>query len=276
MSAGLPAPPRPGLWPGLMLGVPAYFHPLDDPAAWQRMTALAPLLRFVVVNPHNGPGSGPEPGYAQPARLLAAAGVRTVGYVDTGYGSSPVADVAEQVAAYRSWYAVHGVLLDQVSSGLADVDRYQSYATSARAAGARFIVLNPGTLPHPAYLALADVVITFEGPWPVYRVLPRPDWVLRWPATRFCHLVYDIPADSIGAAVHAATRQHAATVYLTNGNGPNPWQHLPTFLTPALLRPAVARSAHADLDVVAGDTPRSAATTSRSADHRTDDGAEPR
>jgi hypothetical protein len=205
-----------------MLGVPAYFHPLVAPDAWLRLAALAPLLRFVIVNPHNGPGRRPDPAYPEPTRLLNAAGVRTVGYVDTSYGSRPPEDVAEQVRAYRSWYAVDGVFLDQAVSGLVALDRRRRYAVQARTAGARFVVLNPGAVPHPACLNLADLVITFEGPWSHYRGLAQPDWVLRWPATRFCQLVYGIPSGAVPAAVHAATGQHAGTVYLADGSGPNP------------------------------------------------------
>ncbi|WP_052434716.1 spherulation-specific family 4 protein [Streptacidiphilus melanogenes] len=180
--------------------VPAYFHPSDDPASWAVLRAAAPQLAAVVVNPASGPGPGPDPAYAQVRAGLV--GTRVLGYVDTDYGRRPHAEVVAEIAAYRDWYDVDGVFLDQTPDGSEALPHYARLTVAARSLGAAYVALNPGLPPHPAYLDLADLVVTFEGPWSAYGDrAPDPG----------AHLVYAAPPD---APAHG---------YATPGDLPNPW-----------------------------------------------------
>lgn len=212
------------------LGVPAYFHPAEHPLAWQTLQTMPERIRFAVINVHNGPGPGVDPYYAPVVAALQAAGVRTVGYVDTDYGRRTPADVARETEQYHRWYGIDGVFMDQVSDGLDRLDHYAQTVLAARTAGARFVVLNPGTHPHPGYLDLANVTVTFEGTWSSYVALQVPSWVSRFPPTRFCHLVHAVPDREFGPGLALAADRHAGTVYLTDGSGDNPWSHLPDAL----------------------------------------------
>jgi hypothetical protein len=180
--------------------VPAYFHPETDPASWAALRAAAPRLTAVVINPASGPGPAPDPAYAEARAGLAR--TRVLGYVDTDYGRRPHAEVVAEIAAYRDWYAVDGVFLDQTPDGSDALPHYIRLTIAARSLGASYIALNPGLPPHPAYLDLADLVVTFEGPWSAYGDR-APD-----PGT---HLVHTAPS---GATVHG---------YVTPGLLPNPW-----------------------------------------------------
>ncbi|SEK35212.1 spherulation-specific family 4 protein [Streptacidiphilus jiangxiensis] len=180
--------------------VPAYFHPAVEPEAWAALRVAAPRLAAVVVNPASGPGSAPDPAYREAVAGLRA--TRVLGYVDTDYGRRPHAEVVAEIAAYREWYAVDGVFLDQTPDGSAALPHYDRLAIAARSLGATFLVLNPGLTPHPAYLDLADLVVTFEGPWCDYENRAEDAG---------CHLVYAAPPD---ASVHG---------YATSGTLPNPW-----------------------------------------------------
>jgi hypothetical protein len=212
----------------LDLLAPAYVHPLEDPGAWERLVALAPALRAVVVNVHDGPGEEEDPAYTTVLERLGETGVRIVGYVDTGYGRRAGADITADVETWLARYGVHGVFLDQVSSSLELLDHYAEVTVAARARGADYVVLNPGTAPHPGYLDLANVTVTFEGSWADYRRLEEPEWVRRVPASRFAHLVHGVPhAAAVHAAVRLARRRHARTVYVTTGTGANPWNRVP-------------------------------------------------
>jgi hypothetical protein len=211
-------------------GVPAYFHPAVAPDRWRRLRSQAARLRFVVVNPESGPGGAPDPTYVAAAGTLADVGARTVGYVDTAYGTRSPADVVADAARYREWYGVNGIFLDQCSSGLADLGTFEQYVTALRADGARFLVLNPGTHPHRAYVDLANVTVTFEGPWREYRGLQVPDWVRDRPAERYCHLVYDVPVRQARRPELIVSDLHVGTVCLTDGGGPNPWDRVPPAL----------------------------------------------
>jgi hypothetical protein len=224
-----------GLEPELDVLVPAYAHPLADPAAWQRLVTLAPSLRAVIVNVHNGPGEAEDAAYPDVLKALQEAGVRTVGYVDTDYGRRPIGEVVADVETWLARYDVRGVFLDQVASGLDLLDQYADITVAARARGADYVVLNPGAVPHPGYLDLANVTITFEGPWRDYRKLTEPEWVRRLPPARFAHLVHEVPdAEALGAAFGRARRHHVRTFYATTGGGTNPWSVIPPELVELL------------------------------------------
>jgi len=220
----------------LDLVVPVYVHPDEAPHRWQRLASMADRVRIAVVNVHDGPGSGRDPAYLCAVHALRLSGIRVAGYVDTGYGRRTVTEVASDVAAYRRWYDLDAVFLDQVSSGLAELDHYADCVLGARSEGARFVTLNPGTHPHPGYVDLANLTVTFEGTWVDYRRLDVPSWVAARPASRFCHLVYDVPPWAFAEGVRLAGRRNVRSVFLSDGHGANPWDRCPTSLAEVMTR----------------------------------------
>lgn len=152
-----------------MLLVPLYEHPADRPEVWERLIASARRLHSVVLNPASGPGEAPDERFAAVAARLRDAGVPVLGYTDTDYGRRPHADVVQDLLRHRDWYAADGAFLDQAASGPELLPHYGRLTIAARAAGARTLVLNHGVHPHPGYAALADLLVTFEGPWDAYR-----------------------------------------------------------------------------------------------------------
>ncbi|MFF9212648.1 MULTISPECIES: spherulation-specific family 4 protein [unclassified Streptomyces] len=214
--------------PAPELLVPYYEHPADRPAAWQALLAAAPRLYGVVLNPASGPGTAPDPAFAEAAARLRAAGVRVLGYTDTGYAMRPVAEVAADLARHRDWYGVDGAFLDQVSAGPHAQAHYRGVAAAAWRAGCGTLVFNHGTDPHPSYARIADVLVTFEGTWATYRDLPaqpRHDGVLT------CHLVHGVPP---GADCAALARARGAGLHCAvPGSGHHPWGTLPHALETA-------------------------------------------
>lgn len=154
--------------------MPVYVHPAAAPDLWRRVVEAAPLLRAVIVNPASGPGTEVDPGYPPVVEQLRSAGVRLVGYVDTDYGRRPLRLIEADLAAYRDFYGIRDVFFDQVTIGLDALGHYADVVVRARAAGARLVVLNPGAPPHPAYIGLADVVVSFEGSWQDYQGMGWP------------------------------------------------------------------------------------------------------
>ncbi|GAA2283721.1 spherulation-specific family 4 protein [Streptomyces hawaiiensis] len=209
--------------------VPYYEHPSVRPAEWDAIVAAAPRLYGVVLNPADGPGDRPDAAFAEVAARLRSAGVRVLGYADTDYGRRPATDVVRDLTRHRDWYGTDGAFLDQVASGPERFEHYQKLAVTAWGVGCGTFVLNHGTAPHPCYARIADVLVTFEGPWASYLAQPpqpRPGG----PDVRLCHLVYDVPPDADpeglararGAAVHCAVP----------GRGDHPWGTLPYALRP--------------------------------------------
>lgn len=215
------------------VAVPAYFHPLEDPGSWDRLVEQAGRLRYVVVNPGDGVGTGTEPAYVSVVGRLHAARARTVGYVDTAYGERPAAEVLAEVIAWRERYGVTGVFLDQAAAGLDQLSAYEDLVARLRAERVRFIVSNHGCYPHPGYLDLVNVGVTFEGSWVAYRSLEVPDWATGRPAQRFCHLVYGVPARVAGRPADVLRHRHVGSGCLTEAVPPNPWDRLPTVLDSA-------------------------------------------
>lgn len=218
----------------LSLAVPAYFHPSQKPELWRGLPGIADLLRFVILNVNSGPGPEVDPSYVRVVAALRAAGIRVLGYVDTAYGRRRPEEIARDADAYRVRYGVDGVFLDQVSSGLDQLDHYAQCVVAARTAGAHFVALNPGVHPHPGYIDIANVTVTFEGTWENYEALAVPEWVSRYSPRRFCHLVHSVPPDAFARGLDLAGERHVRSVCLTDGTGANPWDRLPTALTAEL------------------------------------------
>ncbi|WP_406255466.1 spherulation-specific family 4 protein [Streptomyces chartreusis] len=204
--------------------IPYYEHPSVRPAEWDAIIAAAPRLHGVVLNPASGPGGAPDPAFAGVAARLASAAVRVLGYVDTDYGRRPHTEVVRDITRHRDWYRADGVFLDQVATSRAEFAYYRRLATAAWGAGCGTLALNHGTEADPAYARIADLLVTFEGPYASHTRLVRRH---RRPATgaRLCHLVYGVPpgvdltetARSYGASVHCAVP----------GRGRHPWGTLP-------------------------------------------------
>jgi hypothetical protein len=216
--------------------VPAYFHPAVRPEDWSHMARQAAQIRMVVLNPASGPGDAPDPAYLSALRPLRDAGVTVAAYVDTNYGLRPRQEALTEIARYRDWYDVTGVLFDRVSAGSAELRHYALLARRARKLGAREVAFNHGVHPHEAYARHADILGTFEGTWNVYLEQAVPRWTRSWPAERFYHVVYSVPPEHFGNAFLVAAQRRAGCVYVTDLGGGNPYNRLPA-LVPAPMAP---------------------------------------
>ncbi|PWI18840.1 hypothetical protein DI272_35390 [Streptomyces sp. Act143] len=202
--------------------LPYYEHPSVRPAEWEAIITAAPHLYAVVLNPASGPGDQPDEAFAEVAARLRTAGVRTLGYVDTAYARRPHSDVVRDLARHRDWYATDGAFLDQVATGEAEFTYYRRLATAVRGP----LALNHGTAPHPSYARIADVLVTFEGPWKSYLHLGPPTWQGSRDV-RVCHLVYGVPRG-------ADLPEYGADLCCgVPGMGDHPWGTLPHTLEPA-------------------------------------------
>jgi hypothetical protein len=206
------------------LVVPAYFHPAVAGTGWRELAEAAAAVRAVILNVADGPGPAPE------AELIEAAvgtGVPLLGYVDTAYGARPAADVLADLKRHLAWYPVAGFFLDRVATDPALLAWYEPVTRLARLGGT--VVFNHGTYPAPGYAALADALVTFEGPYAAYRRVVVPDWARRLSADRFWHLVYDTPAAVFPEVLDRAAGCNVGALYVTDRSGVNPWDGLPDY-----------------------------------------------
>jgi hypothetical protein len=207
--------------------IPAYV----PPRALVALVRASARPRLLVINPASGPGAEPSGGYRAAVRTAQRAGARVLGYVHTTYGTRPAADVMADIDRYTSWYGVDGIFLDEASSGVDQLAYYAAVGRHVRAGGARrVVVLNPGVVPAREYFDLADVIVTFEGPYGAYgpAMDAMPAWVRDQPPGRVAHLVYDASRQQAMAIV--SHPQKAGYVYATSGSMPDPWRTVPSYL----------------------------------------------
>jgi hypothetical protein len=206
--------------------IPAYV----SPSGLIDLVQDAPRPPVVIINPHNGPGPRSRRSYGDAVRVARGGGARVLGYLATGYGARPVAEVVAEADRYASWYRVDGFFLDEVARSPALLPYYATLSRHVGAGGRRIVALNPGAVPHRGYFALADVVVTFEGPYgayaPALRAMPR--WTRRMAPGRIAHLVYGASRDQALDLVGGGPA--AGYLYVTSGALPNPWGTVPPYL----------------------------------------------
>jgi hypothetical protein len=197
--------------------VPAYLRP----DALIALTDAAPGPRLLIVNPASGPGEHEEDAYRDAIERAQARGARVLGYVPTTFGTRAVDAVLADAERYHAWYGVDGIFLDEVTHDDAHLPYYEQLSRTLRAAGE--LVLNPGMVPARGYFDLADVVVTYEGPFADYatRLAHAPEWLDDVPKAQTAHLVY-------AASLAQARELFAATpadihLYVTSGVLPDPW-----------------------------------------------------
>lgn len=217
----------------LELLVPAYFYPVDEGVTyWQTLADAAPDVAITaILNPDSGPGAAFDSDYAAVANAFQAAGGRLIGYVYTGYGARSEAVVKAEIDRYYAQYGVDGIFLDEVSNLAQHLGYYQSLHAYIKGGFARnHIVANPGTQTPEAWLATADVLVTFESPAAEYAGYEPDAWTASQDATRFAHLVYDVAdADAMRVVIDTARAHNVGHVYVTDDRGDNPWDTLPTY-----------------------------------------------
>ncbi|GAA4174552.1 spherulation-specific family 4 protein [Gryllotalpicola koreensis] len=241
---------------GQHLAAAAYITPTSPD--WPRLIATGRSLGFVVVNVSNGPGSAEDDAWKSVIDKAHAAGVKVLGYVDTGYlgGSDPVRTTrlgdtdatSWMVQAEQDvdrWYSFYGASIDGVffddgmntcgptsgSSAFADDYRYLTEVLHEQHLGA-LSVLNPGISVPQCYEDAADVLATFEGPASSY-LDPTADLApLPWQATadpdKFWNIVYDVDQSQLPAVMAAAKANNAGYVYATDDTLPNPYDTIPS------------------------------------------------
>jgi hypothetical protein len=205
--------------------IPAYVPP---DAVLELVRAVRP--RLLVINPASGPGTSRDRAYRDAVRAAQRAGGRVLGYVPTGYGMRDPAQVAVDIDRYESWYGTDGIFLDEAATAVDQLAYYRGLAAHVRAAGERLVVLNPGTVPDRAYFDVADVIVTFEGPYPRYAAAleAAPEWTRELDPERVAVLVYGASREQAVDVV--AGSEHVGYVYATSGTLPDPWRTLPAYL----------------------------------------------
>ena len=226
-----PLPPVSAACPRVV--VPAYAEP--SVAEWDRIIAAAPLVEYVIFAPNIGPGEEPLEDYQRVVREAQAAGIKVLGYIYTDLAERDLEELKAEVRTYEDWYAVDGIHIDGAQDEPQYIPYFRELAETIREAGPDgrdgVVWLNPGYAPDEGYMEFVDIVEVYEWFYRKYAGQTFPEWINRYPAERFAHIVYNTP-NSKTALVEVliqAERRNAGYVYVTDLLDPLHYQALPTF-----------------------------------------------
>jgi hypothetical protein len=219
----------------LSLWVPAYYYP-NGPGLreWNRLIAAAKSVPIVaIVNPASGPGARVDPYIAAAITRARKGNVTIVAYVATQYTHKPLAQVKEEVDTYLRFYPdIEGIHFDEQSSNAKDVDYYaELYRYVRKRIPGATVLNNPGTTCASEYVSrpTSDVVCLFERDRAFEEFRP-PAWASRFPASRFCVQAYHVDTEAqMQQAIRRAIQLPVGYVYITDDQGPNPYDRLPSY-----------------------------------------------
>jgi hypothetical protein len=208
--------------------VPLYTSPRDG--TWNAVIAAkqahpaVPVL--AVINPATGPGEAVSGAHVDGIARLCEAGVKVIGYVPTNYGARAEADVRADIDRWRAFYPrATGVFFDQQVRRSGSEDYYRGLADYARSVGLDFSVGNPGVNPAASYVGVVDTILVYERPgMPDLGTLSR--WKQGYPRQNFGIIPYGTAFD---AAYVKSVAAYVGYIYLTDNQGPNPWDSVPLF-----------------------------------------------
>lgn len=237
------------------LAAAAYITPTN--ASWDRLIATGSRLGFVVVNVYNGPGTARNADFASVIDRAHAAGIRVLGYVDTGYlgGSNPVrytragdTDATDWMVQaeqdVNDWYAfygnpIDGIFFDDVMNTCGPTASSKAYAQDYRYLSAvvhsahtgSLTVLNPGISVPQCYEDAGDVLLTFEGSAADYLNMPADlaplPWQVKADPDKFWNIVYGADISQLTAVMNASKKNNVGYIYATDDTLPNPYDTVP-------------------------------------------------
>ncbi|MDD4930949.1 MAG: spherulation-specific family 4 protein [Candidatus Colwellbacteria bacterium] len=205
--------------------IPAYFYPGSE---WDRTLKSLNKEETAIFNPASGAGKKVNPDYVKLTDQASARGADLAGYVYVEYGKRDIDSVRAEIDNYYDWYKTSSIFIDGASSDKEDIAYYEYLADYIREKGGK-VILNPGTVPDEEYMSIVDLVIVTEGKYADYINREFPEWMSKYPASKFGHLVYEVPEDSLSKALELSKKRNAGFIYLTDDGGGNPWDKLPTY-----------------------------------------------
>jgi hypothetical protein len=220
----------------LHIALPLYSDQIA--AYWPRIANAVPTVGMLIFNPDSGPGAARDARVASQVRAMQHGHVGMLGYVATGYDNDPesadaipLARAEAEVAAYYAWYHPSGIFIDEANAGNCAIEQsyyLPLYRFIKQRDSHAIVALNPGTVPQKCYMAAAGVIVTFEDRFSAYTSsYTVPPWARTYPASRFWHIVQDVPDDaSMRQVVTRARQRNVGWIYVT---GDDSYFTLPTY-----------------------------------------------
>lgn len=212
--------------------VPAYFYPSAG-GLWNSADAATPGVGMMVANANSGPGTALNSDYATAIAQAQAAGITVFGYVDTGYGAIATSTVEANINAWKTFYGVTSIFLDDASTSSSKLSYYETLTNYVHTQGSSAqTIVNFGTVPGQGEVAAGDILVTFEGNATSYASTRFPSWMAGYAPSRFYNIVYQVPDQlSMRSVLSESASAGVGDVYATDDTLPNPYDTLPSYLT---------------------------------------------
>jgi hypothetical protein len=192
----------------------------------QQKLAYPSVPITVIVNPDNGPGASKDPNYATWINNLRSAGVNVLGYVYTSYAGRGAGSVMADISTYKSWYAVNGMFLDEMSNMAVEESYYSALTSYAHSLGLSTVVGNPGASVPASFVGAVDVIVIYENAgMPSASSLGSSTMGLN--KGGFATMSYGV--SSLTPSSVSAVAAYAGYIYITNEGMPNPYSALPSY-----------------------------------------------
>jgi len=178
-----------------------------------------------VINPSNGPGGSQNPEYVTGIRNLQNAGVTMLGYVYTNYGERSKSSVESEVSAYKRWYNVNGIMIDEMSNTQGFESYYFALNGYVKSLGMTYTLGNPGIVVPTSFMGTLDCLVIYENSGlPLISGLQRD----RGHAPpNFAYISYGVP--TLDTAFETASAAQVRWLYITDDGLPNPYDTLPSY-----------------------------------------------
>ena len=227
------APPK-----GILLQ--AFFDPDDHGMVyWDALILAASKIDTIaVVSPDSGPGKARVDEYGSTILKFAHAGGHPIGYVHTAFGARRIDDVKAEIDRWKRLYPeIKGIFIDQQAENASNekgkfnavtLAYYKEITRHARKVfPGGLIVSNPGHTPSSNFFTpeIADIICINENrrtPENVAPVLPAGNPV------QFAVMCAQVDREGMQTILKNLGGP-TAYVYLTDGEGDNPWDGLPTY-----------------------------------------------
>ncbi|WP_297477032.1 spherulation-specific family 4 protein [Thermococcus sp.] len=209
-----------------VLLIPLYVYPGCQWDSLIQVKTLYPSISVIIIaNPANGPGASEDSTYKEYIQKMRDNGIGVLGYVWTDYGHRDISDVENDIDNWVNWYNVSGIFLDGVNVSSADESYYQTLVDYIHNKSSSFLAVgNPGSYDPDtldAELNIFDVLVIYDS----------PGYPESWPSantSKLGALVYNV--SSFNSGDFADLMGEAKYLYVTDGNAPNPWGRLSSYL----------------------------------------------
>ncbi|WP_300605165.1 spherulation-specific family 4 protein [Trebonia sp.] len=210
--------------------VPSYFY---SGTLWDQAIGTTPTPATMFLNVDNGPGTGPDSHFQQLVQSAQQHGITVLGYVDTDYTGFSLSQVESEIADYKAWYGVNGIMLDRTQGTQNALSYYQTlynYIHESEEIGQDAVVwLNVGAFPVQSFMSVANVIMAFEGDFSSFESESVPGWVSQYGRDRFANVLYSTPEADLDTVVSTSWSRNVGNLFVTDQGDPNPYGQLPSY-----------------------------------------------